>query len=90
MPGPYLNLLLRLSLAVYLFWAGLFLLLAPWTALWEHNFFGNAWPSLGAVMQDRFVRGGVTGVGLITALGGMRELLGVFLARASSEGPKSS
>jgi hypothetical protein len=55
--------------------------LAPWTLLWRRNAFLIAMPWLGAVMNDPFVRGAVTGVGLVTFAAGLRDLASVFFAR---------
>lgn len=57
--------------------------MSPWTTLWDRNYFASMWPLLGAVMQNDFARGGVTGVGLIAAWLGVRELSGAFVARWS-------
>jgi hypothetical protein len=58
----------------------LWLLLAPWTALWDHNLLVRLVPAAGRVMVNPFVRGAVTGVGLITIAAGVGELFGVFAA----------
>jgi hypothetical protein len=68
-------------------WAGLWLLLAPWTALWDQNLFGRLVPALGRVMSNPFVRGAVTGVGLVTIVAGIGELFGTFAARTPREPP---
>jgi hypothetical protein len=44
-------------------------------------------PVLGAWMANEFVRGGVTGVGVVTAIAGLRDLTGAFLARLPREPP---
>lgn len=62
-------------------WAGLWLLLAPWTALWDRNLFARLVPVVGVIMANPFVRGAVTGVGLVTIGAGLRELFGVFMPR---------
>lgn len=69
-------------MAAYLIEAGLLLALAPWTALWDHNFFARAVPWLGDLMASGFVRGGVTGIGLITTAAGLRDLAASFLSRS--------
>ena len=58
--------------------------MAPWTPLWERNYFAALWPWLGIVMGNNFVRGAVTGVGLITAWAGVKDLSGAFMARWST------
>lgn len=68
-------------------WSGLWLLLAPWTALWDQNLFARIVPTLGAVMANPFVRGAVTGVGAVTIGAGIRELFGVFGSRTPPEEP---
>jgi hypothetical protein len=60
-------------------------MLAPWTALWEHNWFARLWPPVQAAMDSAFVRGAVSGVGLVTVAAGIRELFGVFAGSASSD-----
>lgn len=78
----------RLLLAAYLIEAGLVLIVTPWTGFWMRNYFGQAWPWLGALMFDPYVRGAVTGIGVITAVAGIRELLlAFFLRRAEAAVP---
>ena len=67
--------------AAYLIEAGVLLVLAPWSVLWAQNYFAAAFPALGALMTSPYVRGGVSGIGLVTALGGLRELVSAFLLR---------
>ena len=57
------------------------LAIAPWTQFWSHNYFGQLWPWLGELMASAYVRGGVTGVGLITIATGLRDLAGRLSAR---------
>lgn len=68
-------------------WSGLWLLLAPWTALWDQNLFARIVPALGVVMANPFVRGAVTGVGVVTIAAGIRELFDVFASRTPPEAP---
>jgi hypothetical protein len=72
-----------LLVAAYLVEAGLLLVMAPWTTMWDRNFFGARLPWLGEWMANAFVRGGVTGIGVITALAGLRDLSGAFFRRRS-------
>lgn len=57
------------------------LVVAPWMEIWERNFFAQTQPWLGAIMANGFVRGGVTGVGVITAIAGLRDLTAAILRR---------
>jgi hypothetical protein len=63
--------------------------MAPWTALWEQNFFAEALPTLGDLMANQFVRGGVTGVGVVTAIAGLRDLTSAVLARLPRDTPRA-
>ena len=62
--------------------------MAPWTALRERNFFADAVPALGAWMANEYVRGAVTGVGVVTAIAGLRDLTNAVLARLPRETPQ--
>jgi len=57
------------------------LILAPWTQLWERNYFGDLWPWLDAIMENLYARGAVTGVGLVTGWVGVRELAAIVMGR---------
>lgn len=78
-----ISLLTRILFAAYFLEAGLILIVAPWSSFWERNSFVAAMPSLEPVLVSWFVRGGVTGVGAITALAGLAELGGIFGPRRS-------
>ena len=68
--------------AAYFLEAGFILTVAPWSAMWEHNRFVEQRPSLAALVQSPYARGGVTGVGVLTALAGVAELGSLFKSRA--------
>ena len=72
----------RLLFAAYFLEAGFILIVAPWSTVWEHNRFVEARPALDALLSSPYARGGVTGVGVITALAGVVELLSLFVSRA--------
>lgn len=57
--------------------------MAPWTLLWERNYFAAIWPWLDGVMGNLYVRGAVSGVGLVTGWTGVRDLVSAFAARWS-------
>jgi hypothetical protein len=74
-----------LLIAAYLVEAGLVLTMTPWMTFWERNYFAQAWPWLGALMESPYVRGAVTGVGLVTAVSGLRDLGSVIFGRRAGE-----
>jgi hypothetical protein len=53
-----------------LFWLefGLSLILAPWSDFWETNFFLYQYPTLAFVLKNPFVRGGISGLGVMNVL----------------------
>lgn len=53
-----------------------------WPALWDHNYFVNRWPWLAPILTNNFVRGGVTGLGLVNLAAGFADLGTVLSARA--------
>jgi hypothetical protein len=85
--GARIQFVTRLLVAAYLVEAGLLLVIAPWTALWDRNIFAVWLPWLGSAMSSRHVQGAVTGVGLITVLAGLRDLTGAFFSRSSAAAP---
>ena len=50
--------------------------------MWEHNRFTESRPALRATVESPYIRGAVTGVGVITALAGLVELAGVIASRS--------
>jgi hypothetical protein len=80
----------RLLVAAYLVEAGLLLIIAPWTASWQNNYFGWLMPAFGQLMLNEFTRGAVSGVGLITTFAGLRDLSAAISARqAARDNPES-
>lgn len=58
----------------------------PWSGFWERNYFALAWPPLQSLLTNNFVRGAVTGLGLVNLGAGFTELTRLFAARGSSSG----
>ena len=79
-----IHFVIRLLIAAYLVEAGLVLTIAPWTLFWDRNYFAFVVPWIGIWMSNSFVRGAVSGVGLVTAVAGLRDLSGVILARSAA------
>jgi hypothetical protein len=77
--------LTRLIFAAYFLEAGLILIVAPWSAFWVHNRFASWYPTADAWLTSPFIRGGVTGIGIVTAIAGLVELAGVFGLRREPE-----
>ncbi len=57
--------LLLFLLILFCLELGVFLLLLPWTSLWEQNFFLLRYPVLVRYLLNHYVRGGISGLGLL-------------------------
>lgn len=71
----------RLLLVAYFIEVGLLLTIAPWTGFWDRNYFAQTVPAIGAIATNFFVRGAVSGLGLVNVAAGLSELLSVFSSR---------
>ena len=57
--------ILRIILALFCFEIGLILLLLPWTLLWDRNYFFSLNVTAQRFMLSSYVRGAVSGLGLV-------------------------
>jgi hypothetical protein len=65
------------------------LIVVPWSGFWERNVLTSILPASRAWLESPFLRGGVTGVGVITAGAGLLELLTAFgLRRRREDAPR--
>lgn len=71
----------RLLLVAYFLEVGLLLFVVPWSGFWERNYFAQVVPGLGAMTTNFFLRGAVSGLGLVNVAAGLSELLSVFSSR---------
>jgi hypothetical protein len=71
----------RLLLVAYFIEVGLLLVLVPWSSFWERNYFLTAFPALQEIVRNNYLRGAVSGLGVVNLLLGFRELASVLLAR---------
>lgn len=74
----------RLVYVAFFLEVGLLLIVLPWSAFWERNYFVELFPPLHAVITNNFMRGAVTGLGLVNLFAGFADLALVFLARDPS------
>jgi hypothetical protein len=66
----------RTFLVIYVLlciWLGLLLVVLPWSPLWSRNGLLVPWPGLRLLLQHGFVRGAVSGLGLIDIWLGVLE-----------------
>ena len=71
----------RLLVVAFFFEFGFALLIVPWSTFWDRNYFAEMLPALHAVITNNFVRGAISGLGVINLLSGLAELISIILAR---------
>lgn len=65
----------------YFLEVGLLLVVVPWSAFWDRNYFADAVPIIGEAIKNPYVRGGVSGLGLVNIVAGLSELFSIFSSR---------
>ena len=56
----------------------------PWSEFWEHNYFAVAWPVVRSIVTNNFVRGGVSGLGVVNLVAGFADLVVALTTRERS------
>ena len=81
------GLIRRLILAAFFLEVGLLLAVLPWSGFWDSNYFGAAWPGLHRVMTNNYVRGAVTGLGVVNLCAGLADLAVLLPFRGRHDAP---
>lgn len=71
----------RLLIVAFFFEFGFALLVVPWSAFWDRNYFAETVPVIHTIITNNFVRGAVSGLGVINLMSGLGELISILLAR---------
>lgn len=71
----------RLLVVAFFIEVGLLLIVLPWSTFWERNYFASLWPALRLALANDFVRGAVSGLGVLNLAAGFSELAPVFAPR---------
>ena len=69
---------------VYFLESGFLLLIVPWSVFWERNLFLGLWPSVQAVLLNHYVRGAISGVGVVCLGAAVGEVLALWRRRAGN------
>jgi hypothetical protein len=59
----------------------LLLVVLPWSSFWDSNYFGATWPALREIITNHYVRGAVTGLGVVNLFAGLVDLAMLFPGR---------
>ncbi len=70
----------RLLLTAFFLEVGFALVVVPWSGFWDRNYFAQALPFVGDVITNDFVRGAITGLGLVNLVVGLSELISLLFA----------
>ena len=73
--------MMRLLLIALFFEVGIVLSIVPWSVYWDRNYFAESLPLLHGLVTNNFVRGAVTGLGLVNLAIALVELLSLVAAR---------
>ena len=71
----------RLILVAFFLEVGFLLIVVPWSAFWERNYFAQTSPVVLDVITNNFVRGAISGLGLVNVCVGVVELVAVLASR---------
>lgn len=71
----------RLLFVLFYLEVGFALLVVPWSMFWDRNYFAQTLPAVGSIITNDFVRGAVSGLGLVNIGVGISELVAMLLAR---------
>jgi hypothetical protein len=75
----------RLLYVAYFLEVGLLLVLVPWSAFWERNYFVAMYPPLLQMLRNNYIRGGVSGLGVVNLLVGFHDLSDLLMTRRFGE-----
>ena len=64
----------RLLYAAYFLEVGLLLIVLPWTSFWDRNYLFELVPSVREILQSAYLRGAVSGLGLLNVLFGLADV----------------
>jgi hypothetical protein len=77
----------RLLLIAFFLEVGFVLIVVPWSTYWDRNYFAQAVPVVQPIIRNNFVRGAVSGLGVLNVVGGLLELLALIVRRESERPP---
>ena len=75
----------RLIVTALFFEIGVVLLVVPWMPYWQQNYFIDARPFVESVLTNDFVKGAISGLGLVNLVAGLFELASLFTANRQDQ-----
>lgn len=74
----------RLLIIALLIELGLLLIVIPWSAYWERNYFAQLSPTVYALITNNYVRGAITGLGAVNLVAALADLSALVRRRSAS------
>ncbi len=68
-----MNRILRVILSLFWLELGMALILLPWFEIWEKNYFLYRYPELASFVKNSFLRGAISGLGLMNIIFALEE-----------------
>ncbi len=62
-------------------------MLIPWSTFWERNYFGDLVPLVQMVITNNYVRGAISGLGLVNIAFALTEVAAVVAGRVGERAP---
>lgn len=69
----------RYLVVAYFIEVGLILLIVPWSAFWERNYFAHVMPVAAGVLRSPAFRGAVSGLGVVSLAAGIADLVSLLV-----------
>lgn len=63
-------------------------MLIPWSAFWERNYFVEGSAAFKALLTSNYMRGAISGLGLVNVWAALAELADMFGGRRPSDHPQ--
>ncbi len=71
----------RLLLVALFLEVGFVLVVVPWSSFWDRNYFAESLPLVDAIISNNYIRGAVSGLGVINIAAGIVELFSILVSR---------
>ena len=75
--------LLKILYILFCFQVGIFLLVFPWLRLWESHGLLLQFPAVRSIMMNNFLRGAISGLGIVNVIIGGMEVVNFGRRNAS-------
>ena len=80
----------RFIIIALFFEVGVVLVVVPWVPYWRQNFFIDSRPYIEDILTNDFVKGAISGLGLVNLFAGIAELASVFMSRRTPAADEAS